>query len=144
MKVRRKQQTCRCNMTNASSPELTLNPTCQFHLNLPPACSASLCKEPAFVFIHLFIFVSAAGWSHSRGVVPSGAAWGGSHFLWLPALSPGEVFQVCPAQTQNLLEGLHFPSGPWTPLCCLSDPDGRAGERMGFTSDLAQVFGPKC
>lgn len=52
---------------------------------------------------------------------------------------PGEVFQVCPAQTQNLLEGLHFPSGPGTPRCCLSGPGGRAGGRMGFTSDLARV-----
>lgn len=28
------------------------------------------------------------------------------------APSPGEAFQVGPAQTQNLLEELHFPSGP--------------------------------
>lgn len=46
---------------------------------------------------------------------------------------PGEVFQVCPAQTQNLRRDYISP----LVLECLGV--GRAGGREGFTSDLAWI-----
>lgn len=109
-------------MTKASSAELTVDPACHFHLHLPPACSASLRGEPAFVlllFINLLTFVPAAGWGGPVLAEPVEVLPISCEFL---APSPGEAFQVGPVQTQNLLEGLHFPSGPGTPQCCLSGP----------------------
>lgn len=52
------------------------------------------------------------------------------------ALSPGEAFQVGPAQTQNLLEELCFPPGPGRPQCGLSAPRWMEELEEGWASLL--------
>lgn len=92
------------------------------------------------VVVYSFIYICLSSWlvtQQHRCSVRSRLRW--FPFPVTSSPVPREVFQVCAARTQNLLRDYISPLALERYAVVSQDPDGRAGGRMGFTSDLARV-----